>query len=161
MYPRLLWVGRRIDGMGASAQRALAPDGNVYLLHEGGCSLLQLRRTGAAQPSTRPATSRSARGETVSVGTTKPATSREASPFETILVSPAPAPVPTAPTTAPRRGGVIMTRSDDWTIVELARRPWDGPKNDFRRVAFDATGVWILPAEGPLIRAPLPRPRAE
>jgi hypothetical protein len=66
--------------------------------------------------------------------------------------------LPIRTSTRPVRDGQPPAQPiDGWEIQELARRPWDGPRNDFSRVAFDETGVWILPTQGPLIRAPLPR----
>lgn len=130
-YARNDWVGKRIDGMGASAQVAVAPDGNAYLLHEAGISLLRVQKR------EKPATSAPVRPAT------RPATTRFSA-------------------TRPRR---ITTRyipprrpDPNWEIIEAARGAWDHPKNDFgARVAFDETGAWFLPQEGPLIRVPLPR----
>ena len=65
-----------------------------------------------------------------------------------------------APTTRPANTGAgagDAKPAERWEIREVARRPWDGPRNDFGRIAFDETGVWFLPNDGPLIRAPLPR----
>jgi hypothetical protein len=116
-YARPLWVGVSVPGMGPSAQLAVAPGGAVYLLHEGGCSLLRLRKL--------------------------PDGERPKLPVRTSVPAP------------PERPGV--PRMENWEIVEVARRKWDGPRNDFGRVAFDETGVWVLPGGGPLIRSPLPR----
>lgn len=116
-YPRLSWLGAKVPGMGPAAQLALAPDGKVYLLHEGGCSLLRLNKL--------------ARGA-------KPK-------------------LPTWTNTPPIGiDSAVPSPSHVWEIEEVARRRWDGPRNDFSLVAFDATGVWFIPTNGPLIRVPLP-----
>ena len=72
-------------------------------------------------------------------GTTQPATTR-------------PATRQAAPTT--RHG----PDAHGWRVVEVARRPWAGPRNDFGVAGFDETGVWLLSDGGTLIRTPLPVP---
>ena len=47
--------------------------------------------------------------------------------------------------------------NDQWEVQEVARRKWEGPKNDFGHIAFDDAGVWFLPHGAPLIRVPLPK----
>ena len=138
-YPRMTWVGAQLPGMGAAAQIAVAPDDKVYVLHEGGCSLVRLRRLAEGEKPKLPTrtTVRPPRPPATQPGATQPATQPAA--------------------TRPAAPGADTAVTLPWEIEEVARRRWDGPRNDFGRTAFDDTGVWFLPADGPLIRAPLPR----
>ena len=135
-YSRTAWVGTQLPGM-TGGRVAIAPDDTVYLLHEGGCSLLRLRKLA---PGEKPAlhTHTTARAAT-QPATTQPAATR-------------PAATRPAATQAADGGEAPI----EWEIEEVARRKWRGPRNDFSRIAFDKTGVWFLPTTGPLIRAPLP-----
>ena len=119
-FSRMRWAGAHVPGMGAAAQVAVAPDDQVYLLHEGGCSLLRLRKLGEGE---------------------RPKLAVRIIDGHQVGEQP-----------AEQAGGVPR-----WEIQEVAHREWDGPRNDFSRVAFDESGVWFLPTDGPLIRAPLPR----
>jgi hypothetical protein len=121
-YPRPLWVGATVPGMGPASKLAPAPDGKMYLLHEGGCSLLRLKKL-----------------------------AKDAKPRLPVRTS--------VPPEAAGRPGVPPI--ENWEIEEVARRKWDGPRNDFGRTAFDATGLWLLPSSGPLIRAPRPKADGE
>lgn len=116
-FARMTWVGTRIPDTGSSARLAMAPGGEVYLLHENGCSLLRLRKLAADE---------------------KPKL-----PERRAIIRPNP----------PQGENAEV----EWEIDEVVRQEWESPRNDFDRVAFDESGVWILPQQGPLIRTPLPR----
>jgi hypothetical protein len=146
MYPRPEWRGVAVPGMGPASQLAVGPGNRMYLLHEGGCSLLRLSKLEFGQRPKLPvrrvrlAPFGAPRYPTTPRG---PATTRAA-------MSPA-----TVPTTRPAALGEAT--DDLWQIEEVARREWPAPRNQFGRVAFDETGVWVLPEKGPLIRTPLPK----
>jgi hypothetical protein len=140
-FPRSAWVGTQIPGMGAASQVVAAPDGRVWLLHEGGLSELRLRRLGPAEVPPLPM-------RTVGLPpTTRPTTG----PATQVAASQATAPADDGSGAAPAPTG--------WAIDEVARHEWTTPRNDFGSVAFDATGVWFRSGNGPLVRVPQPTPR--
>jgi hypothetical protein len=150
-FPRNHWAGLRLPGMGGSAQVLAAADGRVWLLHEGGLSELRLVPTKPGDPPSIPLTT--VGGERAFRPAARPATAPAAtSPAAGGAATSGPA--ATAPATA-------RDEPPPWTVVEVARRPWATPRNDFGQVAVDATGVWFRPPSGPLVRVPNPtrRPR--